>query len=259
MDVSEPSAGTPQAPEASPELTVVMPVYNEEAAIRATLEAWVRELERLDIDYELRLYDDGSRDRTPERLDQLAAHSERIRVIHQPNAGHGPTILRGYLETRGEWIFQTDSDGEIGPEGFATLWRHRRDFDFLLGFRQGRKASLARRLMTAGARGAIRLRFGRTAEGKTVQDVNTPFRLMRREPLLPLLEQVPTTTFAPNVALSGLAAAHGLRIFETPVRSRERAGGETSLQRFKLLRAALQSMSETVAIARRAKARRRAH
>ncbi len=241
---------------ASPELTAVMPVYNEEASINATLEAWIQELDRLDIDFELRLYDDGSSDRTPEQLEQIAASHERIRVIHQPNSGHGPTILRGYLEARGAWVFQTDSDGEIGPEDFATLWQHRQNFDFLLGFRQGRKASLARRLMTAGARGAIRLGFGRTASGIALRDVNVPYRLMRRNLLLPLLDRVPPTTFAPNVALSGLAAASGLRIFETPVRSRERAGGETSLQRLKLLRAAVQSLAETAAIARSTRARR---
>ena len=106
--------------------------------------------------------------------------------------------------------------------------------------------------MTAVARWTVRLGFGRAP-----YDVNAPFRLMRRELLLPLLDAIPEDTFAPNVALSGLAAASGQRIFEHPVLHRDRAGGETSLGRRALWRAARRSLGETLAIARRWRARRR--
>ena len=225
-------------------LTVILPVYNEAAVIRQTVESWVDSLRRLDVGYELRAYDDGSKDRSGEILDQMTASIAGLRVIHQPNAGHGPTVLRGYREAKSEWIFQTDSDGEIGPEGFTTLWQHRHDFDFLVGFRRGRHAPLARRWMSTGARWTIRLGFG-----QTIRDANIPYRLMRRERLMPLLAYVPPSTFAPNIALSGLAAADGLRIFESPVDSRQRAGGQTSLQRLQLLRAAYRSFVETAALA----------
>ncbi|MEM7355210.1 MAG: glycosyltransferase family 2 protein [Acidobacteriota bacterium] len=231
-------------------LTVVLPVYNEASAIRRTLESWLDALEELGIDFQLCAYDDGSTDRTGEVLDTLAESNARLRIIHQANAGHGPTILRAYREATGDWIFQADSDGEIGPEALATLWRQRHDFDFLVGFRQGRQASFARQLMTAGARWAVRLGFG-----KTIRDVNIPYRLMRRDRLMPLLAHLPPETFAPNVALSGLAAATGLRVYESPVKSRPRAGGETSLQRLKLLQAAYRSLVETVGVAWRFRSR----
>ncbi len=233
-----------------PELTVVMPVHNEEGAIVPVVTSWARELDRLDVDYRLTVYDDGSADRTRERLAELELSSPRLAVVEQPNAGHGPTVLRGYHEARGEWIFQVDSDGELSPAGIEALWRQRRDYDFLIGDRRRRRAPAARRLMTLAARLTVHWAFGpgrrSAAPGRAPRDVNCPYRLMRRERLAELLPYLEPAAFAPNVALSGLAAAAGLRIYEAPIESRERAAGESSLRRWRLIGAAVRSWLQTV-------------
>ncbi|MEM7583767.1 MAG: glycosyltransferase family 2 protein [Acidobacteriota bacterium] len=231
-----------------PELTVVMPAYNEEEALAGVVTAWLRALDAADVDYQLRLYDDGSRDQTLRIARDLASREARLKVIGQENRGHGPTLLRGYHEAASPWIFQTDSDGEIGTERFVELWRQRHEHDFLIGSRQGRQAPPVRRAMTAVAHWMTR-GFQLRLQGERIQDTNIPFRLMRRERLLPLLSYVPPQTFAPNVALSGLAIAEGLRIFQLPVPSQERAGGVPSLRQLNLLRAAVRSWRETAAIA----------
>src|SRR4051812_48649922 len=105
----------------SPQLSVVMPVYNEAEAIGPVLDAWANELSRLGIDYELRVYNDGSKDRTLEILQQKAQTLPRLVVGTHENRGHGPTILRGYGEARGEWVFQVDSDDEMPADHFGTL------------------------------------------------------------------------------------------------------------------------------------------
>ena len=58
-------------------------------------------------------------------------------IVHDKlNSGHGPTILQAYRENSdADWIFQTDSDDEIGPEQFEDLWRSRDNYDFLIGRR----------------------------------------------------------------------------------------------------------------------------
>src|SRR5207244_9132146 len=128
------------------------------------------------------------------------------------NRGHGPTILRGYHEARGEWVFQTDSDDEIGPEAFPRVWERREEADLVLGYRDGRAAPPARRLVTAVARWTVRLAFG-----ARVRDANAPYRLYRRAALARLLAAVSPDALAPNVILPALACRAGLRLLAVPV------------------------------------------
>lgn len=232
--------GASESRASSPELSVVMPVFNEAEAIRGVLEAWLAELERLGIDFEILVYDDGSSDTTPEILDALAATESRVRVTTQSNRGHGPTISRGYREAVGEWVFQTDSDNELPPEGFEALWRRRGDYDLLLGARHQRRSSLARKAVTFLASAVVRSLFG-----SGVQDVNSPYRLMRRARLAPLLDLLPDEAFAPNVLISGLAVRQGLRILELPVRHQPRSSGRGSLTSSRLVRGALKTVSDS--------------
>ncbi|OGL17275.1 MAG: hypothetical protein A3F92_02250 [Candidatus Rokubacteria bacterium RIFCSPLOWO2_12_FULL_71_22] len=234
------TAGAPR----TPDLSVVMPVYNEAGVIARVVRAWTAALDRLDVDYELRLYDDGSRDGTGAILERLAQDLPRLVVTRQPNSGHGPTILRGYGEARGTWVFQVDSDDEMGPEHFARLWENREHHDLLLGRREARHSPLVRRVITGASRLTVWALFGRA-----VGDVNAPYRLFRRSCLAPMLRRIPRDTFAPNVILSGLAARDGLRVLEVGVPHRGRSTGRVSLVRWRLWRAAARSFRQTVAVA----------
>lgn len=196
-------------------LSIVIPAYNEAGRIAETVHAWDEETNRLGIVREILVYDDGSTDATPVRLAVLAHEIADVRVTRHPNQGHGPTILLGYRQARGEWVLQIDGDDEVGVEGFEPLWNARERYDLLIGRRIGRRLGVARRLLTLGAALAVRLSFGRG-----VADVNSPYRLMRRSALVALLPQLPAGMFAPNVALTGLAIRNGWRLFERPVRSR---------------------------------------
>jgi glycosyltransferase involved in cell wall biosynthesis len=190
------------------------------------------------------VYDDGSTDKTGAVLRDLTVHIPRLVVISQTNRGHGPTILRGYREARGEWVFQTDSDGEIPAAPFRELWARRTAYDLLLGYRSRRRLAPARRIVTYGSRLAVWALFG-----SAVRDVNSPFRLVRREWLHATLPRMPADAFAPNVILAGLAARGRLRIHEQPVPYRARPTGKGSLVASRLWRGACRSLIETVAVA----------
>ena len=233
-----------------PELTVVMPVRNEATMVQSVILAWTDALSRLKVDFCLRVYDDGSRDETRPILARLAGQLARVEVVEQPNQGHGPTVYRGYREARGTWVLQIDSDGEIGPESLPTLWQARERRDYIIGHRQHRHVGLGRRLVTAGARVTVRLAFG-----QTLRDVNCPYRLMRRRCLETLLPHVPADTFAPNVALAGLALRAGLRVGEIPVESRPQPAGRSALRNVRLATGAARALLQTVAIAWRTRGR----
>jgi glycosyltransferase involved in cell wall biosynthesis len=220
------------------DLVVVMPVYNEATCIQDVARAWLAMLERLAIGHTLLIINDGSRDDTAARLAALSG-TPNLRVINKPNEGHGPTILQGYRLAcaDSEWVFQTDSDDEIAPDAFPEFWSQRASADVLLGERIGRVQSGGRRLLSAGSRLLVRLLCGHPPG-----DANVPFRLMRTACLAPLLECIPPDTFAPNVALTGLAVARRLRIRRLPVRHIERRTGRSSLVSWRLIQVAGQSL-----------------
>ena len=244
----------------SERLCVVMPVYNECEAIGPVLEKWAAALDGLGMDYVIRPYNDGSKDNSLAVMREVAARinaaasaagrSGRIEVRDKPNGGHGHTILTGYRDAVADgfdWVFQIDSDDEMGPEKFGELWAARSGYDFLVGIRDGRVQALPRKIISFVSRLCVRLFYG-----KSVWDVNTPYRLMRvkgtdgRVGFGELFAMIPPRTFAPNVILSGLAAWHSLRCMEIRVPQHDRTTGEVSIKKWKLLKAAAKSFMQTI-------------
>jgi dolichol-phosphate mannosyltransferase len=226
------------------ELIVVMPTYNEQGAIASVARDWYKTLEQLAIDFELRIYNDGSRDSTRDVLDNLKQELPRLQAIHKANSGHGPTILMGYMSAarESEWIFQTDSDGEMGPGDFGALWKDRNNYDFLAGFRHGRESPLPRQGISLVSRLTVWGFYGRS-----VWDVNSPYRLMRSSAFVSLFSAIPANTFAPNLIVSGYVGQKRLRFAEKQAAHRPRATGEVSIRKWKLLKAAFKSFKQTIA------------
>ena len=167
----------------------------------------------------------------------------RLEVVRQPNAGHGPTILRGYREAKSDWIFQVDGDDEVGAGEFSLLWSRRNAHDLLLGIRHGRNSPAVRRLITRCARWAVRAVFG-----VALRDANTPYRLMRRDTFLELFALLPDEFFAPNLALAGMAGAWGRRVVEVPVSCRPGASTGSSLRWLGLWRGVVRSAWQTTVV-----------
>ncbi len=225
------------------ELILVMPVYNEAECIVAVVRKWRDAFERLAIDFELLLLNDGSKDDTARELERFE-NDPHVRVVNKTNSGHGPTILRGYREAvaRADWVFQVDSDDEMGPEPFGEFWKRRDRYDALFGIRWHREQDGARRVLSAGSRVLVGLMFGRG-----VRDVNVPYRLMRASKLAPIVAAIPEDTFAPNLLISGVLGRERHRVTNRNVLHENRKTGTASLDSRKLGRIALLSGRQTLA------------
>ena len=225
-------------------LCVVIPVYNEQAIIGAVLAKWDDELSALGIDYVIRPYNDGSKDDSLNEMKRIAKSRMRIDVRDKVNGGHGHTVLTGYREAvrdRFDWIFQVDSDNEMGTEKFSALWGMRNRYDFIVGIRDGRVQSLPRKVISLVSRLCVRLFYG-----KSVWDVNSPYRLMKCSSFEPIYSAIPLSTFAPNVIISGMAARKRLKTGEIRVPQHNRTTGEVSIKRWRLLKATIRSFAQTV-------------
>lgn len=228
-------------------LSVVMPVYNEEDAIVAAVE----EVRRLVLDYvpgsELVVVNDGSRDRTGVLLDGAAAQDPRVRVIHQPNTGHGGAVMAALGAARGEFVFMLDSDRQIPLDDFPKAWGEiAAGRDAVFGVRRRRHDPVLRLYLTVVIRAAVRLLFG-----VQLYDANVPYKLLRKSIWDEARPLVPDDTLAPSLFLAIIAKRRGHDIVELDVTHKERDTGEVQIRRMKLLKFCARGLSQLLTLRRR--------
>jgi polyisoprenyl-phosphate glycosyltransferase len=111
----------------SPELTVVVPIYNEEENLPTLYDRLVSVLEGAKIEFEILFVDDGSNDESPQMLNNLEASDNRIQVIGLArNFGHQIAITAGLDFARGRAVAVMDADLQDPPEvlpDFIAKWR----------------------------------------------------------------------------------------------------------------------------------------
>jgi len=213
----------------TPELMIVMPVYNEQASVRKVVLEWFHEVENWTEDFVFLAINDGSNDGTAQILARLRDQlGPRFEILEQKNMGHGQSCLTGYREAgrRGiPFVFQIDSDGQCDPQYFFRFWREREKFDVIYGQRV-RRADGWRRIVASQILRATLL----LGAGVNCIDANVPYRLMRTTHLEALLDRIPADFFLANVALAVLLRReHSWRHGSIPISFRERYGGEPSV------------------------------
>ncbi len=159
------------------QLSLVLPCFNEEKNIEATVgavDAWLTEK---GIDGEIIVVNDGSTDRTFEVLRSTKASFPRLIVLtHQENKGYGAALLTGLDATKGEVMGFMDSDGQFHPQDFSVLLPQLDIFPFVTGRRIHRADPFMRKLNA--------LLFGLLSFlilGIWVRDVNCAMKLWKRE------------------------------------------------------------------------------
>ncbi len=124
-----------------PEVSVVIPLFNEEDNVRPLCAAIHQVLERWDRICEVIFVDDGSRDRTLERLSDEASREPRFRVIALPrNAGQTLAMAAGFARALGRVIVSMDGDLQNDPDDIpALVSRIDQGYDVACGWRKDRQ------------------------------------------------------------------------------------------------------------------------
>src|SRR3954452_10037963 len=137
-----------------PELSVVVPMYDEEEVLPIFFERMHPLLDGLGITYELLVVDDGSRDKTAELLLAAAEDWPQLRVVRLlRNSGHQAAQSAGFRRARGQYVVTIDADLQDPPEVIAELIEAARveDVDVVYGVRSDRTSdSWAKRTTARG-------------------------------------------------------------------------------------------------------------
>lgn len=105
----------------TPDLSLVVPAFNEQADLDESIRRAVRTLGELALPFEVIVVDDGSKDRTGEIADKLAIDLPQVRVFHQQNQGIGGAFRTGVQNSRGRYIALWPVDMPCTPEGLSPF------------------------------------------------------------------------------------------------------------------------------------------
>jgi glycosyltransferase involved in cell wall biosynthesis len=201
-----------------PELSVVVPVYNEEESLRPLVEA-VRGALGDAYRWELVLVDDGSRDRTAALAGELEREDPRVRLVKLArNYGQTTAMQAGFDQARGRVVVSMDGDLQNDPLDIPRVVAELDEgFDLVAGYRERRRDKLLTRKVPSW----VANRIIRWITGVNIRDNGCSLKGYRRELLDRMHLYSDMHRFIPAIA----AATAGARISEIPVRHHARRFG----------------------------------
>ena len=212
-----------------PELSVVIPVYNEEAGLQRLFDRLYPALDALSISYEIIFVNDGSRDRSAAILaDQFRLRPDVTRVVlFAANFGQHMAIMAAFEHSRGDKVITLDADLQNPPEEIGRLVdKLREGYDYVGTIRRQRQDSVFRRY-------ASRM-INRIREKTTrirITDQGCMFRGYARNVVEMVNACKEVSTFVP-----ALAYTFAKRPVEIEIGHEERAAGESKYSFYSLIR-----------------------
>jgi dolichol-phosphate mannosyltransferase len=203
---------------ARPELSVVLPVHNEEGNLPRLFEELRAALDALGRTAEIVFVNDGATDGSGALLDEFRAADPRVRVLdHDRNHGLTAALDTGFRAARGDVIAMLDADLQNPPSELARLLERLPEADMVIGWRRDRRDSFVKRV---SSRVGNAYRNWRTHE--SVHDTGCALKVFRREVLDRVKLWKGMHRFLPT-----LARMEGFRVVEVPVAHRPRPSGRS--------------------------------
>jgi glycosyltransferase involved in cell wall biosynthesis len=210
------------------DLDVVVPVFNEEARLGATLRALTAHTATLPLRVRITVVDNGSVDRSAEVVDEVSDHSPantELRLIGCSRQGKGAAVRRGILAGTARWRGFCDADLSTPPQVLTDVVAHlRRGRPVVIGSRRTEGAGyvvpqpLVRRLGSSTFRLMTRPLVG------DVADTQCGFKFFSAEAAEKIFGRVTSNGFAFDVEVLAVANRLGIPVLEVPVRWTDQAG-----------------------------------
>ena len=213
-------------------VSIVIPAYNEERRLGATLDAVTGYLREQPWDWEVRVVDDGSADATVAIAEEAARREPRVVVQREPHRGKGGAVRAGLTAARGDYRFICDADlsmpiGEVArflpPQAPA--------FDVAIGSREGRQARRIGEPMYRHLMGRVFNRGVQLLVLPGIEDSQCGFKMFSASAIDAIFPRVTVDGWAFDVEVLAVARARGLRIIEVPIEWHYRAESRLSMLR----------------------------
>ena len=210
------------------ELSLVIPVYNEEENLTELIARTTAACDKLDCTTEIILVDDGSADRSMEMIIEASQKDPRIvGVILTSNFGQHAAVTAGFQTSRGKYVVTLDADLQNPPEEIHKLLEKLREgYDVVGSIRENRQDTLFRKV---GSK-MVNLMVRKLCNGKTMTDYGCMLRGYSRNVVDAVLLCHENGKFIPMLAMS-----YARKSVEVHVKHAERAAGESKYSVMKLI------------------------
>lgn len=197
-------------------LSIVIPAYNEEGAVKATIENVRAAMDPLGIPYEVIVVDDGSEDDTLE----IARQTGVIVDSNQVNTGYGAALKRGVKRAQYEYVAIIDADGTYPPHYLPEMLAMCRDQDMVVGDRGAGMKNVP--WIRKPAKWVLNTFASFLAERK-LNDLNSGLRVFRKSELVPFIPLLPQK-FSFTTTITLCMSCNGKRMIYTPIQYGKRVG-----------------------------------
>jgi len=202
------------------DISIIVPLYNEEASVTPLYEAIVKSVDRIGAEYEILFVDDGSKDSTVAVASKLAAEDKRLRIVKfRRNYGQTPAMAAGIDHAAGNILVTMDGDLQNDPDDIPVLIdKIEEGYDIAVGWRHKRQDKLITRKIPS----KIANWLSGKITGVPIKDNGCSLKAYRADVIkeIPLYSEM--HRFIP--AMTSLA---GTRIAEVKVKHHARAFGES--------------------------------
>ncbi len=204
----------------TPELSIVIPVYNESPNIKRLYDELTEVLGHYGRTYELLIIDDGSTDDTFQQLASFQARDPRLRVIRfRRNFGQTAAFAAGFAYARGRLVITSDGDLQNDPRNIPEMVAKLEEgHDIVCGWRKDRKDTFVTRRIPS----MLANRLISWATGVSLHDYGCSLKVFRSEVVKPLRLYGEMHRFLPAIA-----SQFGVSIAEVVVNHRARTAGSS--------------------------------
>lgn len=206
-----------------PEISIIMPAYNEEENIEKIIERTEKTLKEITENYELIIVDDGSKDNTYKKALQIASKNEKIKIIkNRTNIGKGYAIKHASKYVTGKIVIIIDSDMEIDPEQIKQYIKILKKYDICIASKRHPKsiykAPIIRKILSITFNKLVRL-----MTGIKLADTQTGLKAIKTEPFKKIMNIILVKRYAYDVEMLAIAQLLKLKIAELPVKIEQKS------------------------------------
>jgi dolichol-phosphate mannosyltransferase len=210
------------------ELSFVVPAYNEENSIEASLVTLDDVVGTKKLQYEIVVVDDGSKDNTLSKAIKYANSKDHVKIVtYDKNAGKGYAVKAGFMQTTGDIVVFADSDMEIDLSVIPNYVKALERGDIVIASKWHQQSEiempLVRKLLSRSFNVLVRV-----LTGAKLKDTQVGLKVIKRSSFTDVFPRLTVKRYAFDVELLAVANLYGLKVVEMPVQLKMNANFKTT-------------------------------